>query len=118
MSFLLNSFYYSFSLNFIEKYNQFKNDNNIISNNIISNEEPIVTIDINFDNILIIDDYIEICTTNNELLNNLIIKTTNIIKKATSCKSIISEFELEYSMSDCNFNCEIYEGLSLSESRD
>jgi hypothetical protein len=114
MSFLLNPFYYAFSLSFIEKYSRFKND--IVSNNIITNEEPIVTIDINFDNILIIDDYTEICTTNNELLNNLITKTTNIIKRATSCKSILSEFEIEYSMSEYNFNSEVYEKLNLSVS--
>jgi len=105
MLFLLNSFYYSFSKNYIEKYNSKNKKEQINETTIV--DDPIIIIDINFDNINIIDDYI----TNNELVDIII---NNTIKRIPSHKSIISEFDIDYSF---EFNCGIYEKLSFSESR-
>lgn len=105
MSFLLYSFYYSFSKNYIEKYQKNKKFN---KNNDINNEDPIITIDMNFDNTQIIDDYTEYYTTN-KLLDSLLINTNKTIKYVSSFKSIVNdEYELDFYISNHNFSNDNY----------
>uniref|UniRef100_A0A6C0IRR2 Uncharacterized protein n=1 Tax=viral metagenome TaxID=1070528 RepID=A0A6C0IRR2_9ZZZZ len=92
MSFLLNPFYYAFSVNSIQKYQKQTNKKNKNINKptiLLDKEEPIVTIDINFDNIQIIEDYV----TNNLLVNAILNMNNTFIKRIASEKSIISEVE-------------------------
>jgi hypothetical protein len=112
MSFLLNSFYYSFSKNYIEKYKKTKNkkNNNSDKRNISSNyEDPMITIDINFDTIQIIEDYIDYYATN-KLVDTILVNTS--IKYVSSYKSIISDnYEIECHISNHHFSNDNYENL-------
>lgn len=115
MSFLLNSFYYSFSKNYIEKYKKTKNtkstkNNKLDKNIIVSNcEDPIITIDINFDTIQIIENYTEFYITN-KLVDTILVNTS--IKYVSSYKSIISDnYEIECHISNHHFSNDNYENL-------
>ena len=78
MSFLLQPFYYAFSKRYFETLQTNKINIQLFE------EEPIVMIDINFDNINIIEDYVS---------NNLLVVSNQIIKKVASDKSFLSEIE-------------------------
>jgi hypothetical protein len=100
MSFLLNPFYYAFSENFINKYQTIKKKKDITL--LLDNEEPVITIDVNFDNIQIIEDYV----TDNLLVDAIINLNENniIIKRVVSEKSIISEIECLLSFNNEKYN--------------